>query len=134
MSRIKHPGIRISDPIIIGKEGLKALLEEIKTIEGGKISGIEYRIYETKFGHGDIGRGVSIRRASGPFIDFIRVRENYILNWVYRINEDIDIKRSGFRPTELDKIRDELGKRVYSMARKYGPKLTKQWVLEPKFL
>lgn len=129
MSKIKHPDIRISDPIIMGEEGLKALLEEIKTIEKGRIDEIEYNLYETT-----MGRGVRVGGSSGPLVSFVQIGENHILGWVYRMNADEASRISLYGPTKFDKVCDELGKRVYSMAKKYGPKLTKQWVLEPKFL
>jgi hypothetical protein len=131
----KRPIIKISNPIVMSEEGLQALLNEIKTIEIGEIDGIPYELYETG-GKDWLGRGVTLvqstrefsRESSYPIVDFTKIKSNYVLSWVYRTKENEAPKDS----SDFEKIRDELGQKIYSMAQKYGPRLDKQWTLEYK--
>jgi hypothetical protein len=137
----KHPIIKISNPIVMSEEGLQALLNEIKTIETGEIGGIRYHLYETG-GKDWLGRGVMIGESSNPrdpvgksnasLVNFAKIKTNYVLTWIYRLEEDEDLRTSRYGPSDFAKIRDELGKKIHSMAQKYGPRLDKQWTLEYK--
>jgi len=136
---VKHPIIRIPDPIVMSEEGLQSLLNEIKSIETGKIGGIPYHLYETH-GKDSLGRGVEIApiaqypgsTSSGPIVDFTKIKNNYVLTWVYRMKEDENLIRSRYEPGDCEKIKEELGQKIHSMAQKYGPRLDKQWTLEYK--